>query len=95
MPSPSQPDSGLAGEICTLLAGHASEPVDFMALYMFLNTAAGGHFEDRHSENEIAVALLSLLADGSVQAWEDGRRIAPPQSIRPGSTTCAFRLASD
>lgn len=84
----------LAAEIRDLLASHAGQAVDFVAIYMFLNTVAGGHYEERHSETDIVAALQQMVAAGTIEAWEGERRLLPPMAVVPGQTTCSFRLGS-
>jgi hypothetical protein len=52
----------LASEVLGLLAAHAGEPMDYVAVFMFLNTTDGGHYADRHGEDAIRAALAELLA---------------------------------
>lgn len=84
----------LADEILALLASRAGQPVDYVALFMLLNTVAGGHYEERHSEREIIATLGDLLNSGIIQAWQDNCRLEPPIAIIPGQTGCIFRLSS-
>lgn len=59
------------GEILTLLAqqGEAA-PVDFPAIYILLNTVAGGHYEERFAHTDIEAALVELCAEGAVAPQE-------------------------
>lgn len=63
----------LADEIRQILAEHAGQPVDYVALFMFLNTVAGGHYEERHSELEIQSTLLALEQSGLIEAADRGQ----------------------
>jgi hypothetical protein len=60
---------GLEQSILQLLAEHGEAPVDYVALFMFLNTVAGGHYQETHSETAIRGALASLLQRGEISAW--------------------------
>lgn len=64
--------AGTAREIEQLLAAHAGEPVDYVAMVMLLNTVAGGHYEERHSEDDIQRALEWLLREGRIEAVAGG-----------------------
>lgn len=64
------PESLLAAEILELLASHAGQPVDFVALFMFLNTVAGGNYQERVTEDELTTCLRGLLASQAIEAWE-------------------------
>ena len=81
-------------EILEILASHAGQPVDYLALYMFLNTVAGGHYQERYGAEEIERELRELLHAGAIEAWQGERRL-PLQdvSIMPGGSPCHFRLA--
>jgi len=87
MPDPS-------AEIREILFSHAGQPVDYVALFMFLNTVAGGHYEERYSEAEIGDSLRQLLASGEVEAWTaaEVKLQLHPETFVPGETTCHFRL---
>lgn len=84
----------LADEILALLAERAGQPVDYVALFMLLNTVAGGHYEERHTEGEIIATLGRLLSEGMIGAWQDEQLLTPPIDIRPGQTRCTFRLST-
>ena len=65
-PAPASLDS----EILLLLATHAGEPVDYVALFMFLNTVAGGHYEEHRFH---AIGSGSVVARGSLKKlYRDG-----------------------
>ncbi len=86
--------NALEDEILQLLAQHAGQPVDAVALFMFLNTVAGGHYEDRCSEETLQAALRSLLASRLVEAWRNDRKLDPETEIAlPGDAQCVFRLS--
>ena len=57
----------LREEITGVLAGHADQPIDYVAVFMFLNTVAGAHYEDRWSEDEIRRELDLMLAAGLIE----------------------------
>lgn len=65
------PDA-LRGEIAGLLMEHAGQPVDRVALFMFLNTVPGGHYVERYTEAEIGAALGAMLTAGTIEAEEHG-----------------------
>ncbi|MGH9476724.1 MAG: hypothetical protein ACRD1C_10370 [Terriglobales bacterium] len=71
-------------EIANLLAAHSGEPMDYVAIVTLLNTVAGGHYQERHSEQDIRVALDSMLRDGRIESV--------PAGSNPGA--CTFRLAN-
>lgn len=56
-----------AAEIEALLASHAGQPMDYVAVFMFLNTVAGGHYQERFTESEVKAALQALLSAGAVE----------------------------
>lgn len=86
--------SELENEILRLLAQHAGQAVDALALFMFLNTVAGGHYQEFCSEEELQAALRALLAARLVEAWHHDRRLDPETEIAiPGDVACVFRLA--
>ncbi|MHB8733907.1 MAG: hypothetical protein ACYC6M_01275 [Terriglobales bacterium] len=61
------PHMDLRREILQLLAEHAeATPVDEVAVFMLLNTVAGGHYEDRYSEDAIRAELTQLLDAGMI-----------------------------
>lgn len=83
-----------AQEIVQLLAAHSGEPVDYAAIVTLLNTVAGGHYQERHSEEAIGAALLALLDSGQILAVGSGS--AAPVAAEPaacGQAVCVFRLA--
>ncbi|MGH9482027.1 MAG: hypothetical protein ACRD1L_08020 [Terriglobales bacterium] len=80
-------------EIQQILAVHAGEPVDYVAVFMLLNTAAGGNYQERYAEPDLRAGLRQLLAAGTIEAWGTERRLEPA-SVIPGETPCLFRLAS-
>jgi hypothetical protein len=55
-----------AAEVLHLLAAHAGEPMDFVAIYMLLNTTDGGHYTDRFDEDTLRAALDDLLSQGRI-----------------------------
>jgi hypothetical protein len=79
----------LGREILQLLAEHYQQPVDGVALYMFLNTVAGGHYEDRFSQEQIDTALQSLLNDGLISAESETK---PPCTPGNDLTHCVFAV---
>lgn len=81
-------DPQLRLELLNLLATHTGQPMDFVAIFMFLNTVAGGHYEDRHGEDAIRAALVELVATGAIEATHDGQRL-PATALTPDSL---FRL---
>lgn len=83
--------AALAAEILQLLAAHAGEPCDYVAVYVFLNTVAGAHYEERYSEAEVRASLRELLASGAVEAW-NGDGLLAPTAVNPGETLCQYRL---
>ena len=83
--------STLATEILQLLSAHASATVDYVAVFMLLNTVAGGHYQERYPEAAIRASLRLLLAEGAIEAWESDQRLAP-DSVLPGETPCHFCL---
>ncbi|MGH9487371.1 MAG: hypothetical protein ACRD04_07245 [Terriglobales bacterium] len=81
-------------EIVQLLSVHSGEPVDYVAIVTLLNTVAGGHYEERHSEAAIRAALLALLrCKAIVVVAEDAGAPPPWPEAASGRTTCIFRLA--
>lgn len=54
--------TAVASDVLNLLAAHAGERMDYVAVFMFLNTTDGGHYEDRYGEDAIQAALAELLA---------------------------------
>lgn len=89
------PDLSLRHEIQEILISHAGQPVDFVAIYMFLNTAAGGHFTDRYEEDAIQACLDAMMTAGEIEFWQPGapRTADPQRNPQPGSVRC-FRLCS-
>ena len=79
-------------EILEILASHAGQPVDYVALFMFLNTVAGGHYEERYGEAELGEAVQALLASGAIEAWQGEQRLAVTETFVLGQTACHFRL---
>lgn len=76
---------GLRDEIRQLLAEHAGQRMDFVAIFMFLNTVAGGHYEERCSEEDLRGALAELLAAGEIATELEARGA-------PGDRACYYRL---
>jgi len=88
------PESPLAAEILQLLASHSGQPVDYVALFMFLNTVAGGHYEERFTEAELAGALRDLLNSGQIEAWEGDHALSAASApLAAGHPGCHFRLS--
>ncbi|HUX67657.1 MAG TPA: hypothetical protein VMV31_09220 [Terriglobales bacterium] len=83
--------SSLPAEILQILATHSDAAVDYVAVFMFLNTVAGGHYEERYPEADIRASLRLLLDQGAVDAWQAGTCL-PPETVLPGVTPCHFRL---
>jgi hypothetical protein len=85
--------SELEDAILALLAQHAGQPVDAVALFMFLNTVAGGHYQEVCSEEDLQAALRALLAAGLIEAWRHDRKLDPEVEVAfPGDAPCLFRL---
>ncbi|MGH9412283.1 MAG: hypothetical protein ACRD0Y_00955 [Terriglobales bacterium] len=82
-------------EIQQLLTAHSGEPVDYVAIVMLLNTVAGGHYEERHSEEQIRTALLGLLRSGEVVFTTATGESTPAsaQAAASGQVRCTFRLS--
>lgn len=82
-----------AQEIVQLLAAHSGDPVDYVAIVTLLNTVAGGHYQERHSEEAIGAALRALLESGQILAVGSGSAapVAPEQAAS-GQAVCVFRL---
>ncbi len=75
----------LEREILQLISQHGpAAPIDFVAVFMLLNTVAGGHYQDRYSEEQIRSALRALAARGELQATlADGTVVESPD-LQPG-----------
>ncbi|HXR97583.1 MAG TPA: hypothetical protein VN709_07040 [Terriglobales bacterium] len=63
--------ASLRDEIVGILAAHAEQPIDYVAIFMFLNTVAGGHYEDRWSETAIRTELDAMMAGGLLVQVDD------------------------
>lgn len=75
MPAPTV----LIREILVLLAEHSPQGLDYISIFMFLNTVAGGHYEERYPEAEIRAAVTAVVERGWVAvAGDDGEG---PQSV--------------
>ena len=79
-------------EILHILCERPDAPVDYVAIFMFLNTVAGGHYQERATEDELRQALHRLLHDGHVQARNpDGELVLQPV---PGVTFCYYAVTA-
>ncbi len=56
----------LAREILALLAPRNDREMNFPAIYIMLNTAPGGNYQERYSEAEIQRTLVELVAGGAM-----------------------------
>lgn len=76
----------LLHEILLLLSEHGSTGLDYVSLFMFLNTVAGGHYQERWSEPELKTALAAALGRGwiEVRSAEDEAPLPPELAARPG-----------
>lgn len=64
-------------EIFELLAERGEQsPVDYPAVYILLNSAAGGHYEERFEEAEILTELAQMLAAGEIESRNEGGEAA-------------------
>lgn len=83
----------LAAEILALVAQHGDNAtVDYPAVFILLNTVAGGYYQERFGEQEIQAALIALHADGSLSAHgADGELLA---SLALPEDRCIFRLTA-
>lgn len=57
----------LADQIRLILAEHGGQRMDYVALFMFLNTVGGGHYEERCSEQELLSTLDSMRRTGDIE----------------------------
>lgn len=86
-------ETPLNTEILELLASHSGQPVDYVALFMFLNTVAGGHYEERCTEAKLASALRDLLSTGQIEAWDGDQLLAGGAApVTAGYPNCRFCL---
>ncbi|MGH9416070.1 MAG: hypothetical protein ACRD01_05530 [Terriglobales bacterium] len=83
--------AAIEAEIEALLRQHAGEAVDYVAIFMLLNTVAGGHYEDRYGEDELRRQLAELLTQGRIRAWH-GLQQLDAATVKPGETSCTFAL---
>lgn len=60
----------LPQQILQLLFEHSEKPMDFVAVFMFLNTGPVGQYEDHFSDDEIRDVLSDLLQRGLIRAWD-------------------------
>lgn len=58
----------LADEVRQILAEHSGQPVDYVALFIFLNTVGGGHYEERYGEQELLSTLQAMERAGEIEA---------------------------
>lgn len=68
------------------MSEHAATGLDYVAIFMFLNTVAGGHYQERWTESALQSALAAALAQGwlEVRAAEGESPLPPESAIRPG-----------
>ncbi len=74
-----------------MLAEHAPEGLDYVSVFMFLNTVAGGHYEERYQEAEIREALKAAVEWGWVAPGGDGEA-GPVSGTGPAAGPGAGRL---
>lgn len=79
----------LESRILGLLAGRADMAWDFVALFMILNTAPGGHYTGAVEEADLHSTLLGLYRRSMIAA--DPAPVAIPAPQWPPETK--FRLA--
>jgi hypothetical protein len=82
----------LTAEILELLASHAGQPVDFVALFMFLNTVAGGNYEERYTEADLGQGLRTLLEGQAIVAWDKDHPLSPQAAPISSQSRIQFRL---
>lgn len=78
-------------EILALFAEHAPQGLDYVSVFMFLNTVAGGHYEERYPEAEIRAALKAALERGWLAPEGDGEA-GPRPGTEPAAGPGAGRL---
>lgn len=61
----------LSQHILQLLFEHSEKPMDFVAVFMFLNTGPVGQYEDNYSDDDIREVLTDLLGRGLIRAWDE------------------------
>lgn len=61
----------LSQHILQLLFEHSEKPMDFVAVFMFLNTGPVGQYEDNYSDDAIRDELTDLLGRGLIRAWDE------------------------
>lgn len=61
----------LSQHILQLLFEHSEKPMDFVAVFMFLNTGPVGQYEDHYSDDEIREVLTDLLQREWIRAWDE------------------------
>lgn len=61
----------LSQHILQLLFEHSEKPMDFVAVFMFLNTGTVGQYVENYSDDEIREVLTVLLSQGLIRAWDE------------------------
>jgi len=84
----------LHNEILQLLFEHAEKPMDYVAVFMFLNTGTMGHYQERYSDDEIRTALSDLLLQGHIRAWDDETG-ATCSAVQWGAVPCRIALTPE
>jgi hypothetical protein len=84
----------LTQQILQLLFEHSEKPMDFVAVFMFLNTGPVGQFEDHFSDDEIRDALTDLLQRRLIRAW-DAESEAEFESVAWGAVPARIALTPE
>ena len=81
-------------EILRLLFEHADKPMDFVAIFMFLNTGPVGAYEDRFGDDVVRLSLSRLLQRGYIRAWleETGECFS---DVQWGAVPCRLALTPE
>ena len=68
--------------------------MDFVAVFMFLNTGPVGQYEENYSDDAIRDELTSLLGRGLIRAWDEESGAAYP-SVRWGTVPARIALTPE
>lgn len=75
-----------ARQVLALLAEHAATGLDYVSVFIFLNTVAGGHYQETIGEEALQAVLQAALTRGWIEARgaEGPTPLSLELAIKPG-----------
>ncbi|MGH9489234.1 MAG: hypothetical protein ACRD2F_00710 [Terriglobales bacterium] len=73
-------------QVLALLAEHAATGLDYVSIFIFLNTVPGGHYQETIGAEVLQAVLRAALTRGWIEAGpaEGPTPLSPELAIKPG-----------